>query len=266
MAAFTSTGAVSQSITRVGTYEPFELQVARDQITWHSADLVSGYSGVTSTSYQTIWSQNSLYSYPASATVMTVSSSSASDTAAGTGARTVYINGLDANYNEINETVTLNGTTGVNTVNSYLRMFHIMAVTAGSAGAAVGAIYVGTGTITSGVPANVYGVYGANGGSTACIWTVPAGYTAFIVSIAVAAGCTTANAFTSLGLYNRPFGGVFDNTVQGRAANGAPFTVPFFYPLSFPEKTDLEVRATSTTASSVSAQMQIVYIKNDGSL
>jgi hypothetical protein len=256
-------GVTAWSITQNGLHEPFELQVARDQISWHKTVLVSGYSGATSTSYQTIWSQNTLYSYPASATVMTVSSSSASDTAAGTGARTVYINGLDANYNEISETVTLNGTSGVNTVNSYLRMFHVMVATAGSGGAAVGAIYVGTGTITAGVPANVYGVYGANGGSTACIWTVPAGYTAHIVSAAIAAGCTTANAFTSLGLYNRPLGGVFDNTVQGRCANGAPFAIPFFYPISFPEKTDLEIRAASTTASSVSAQMQIVYIKND---
>ena len=258
--------AVAYSISQSGIHEPFELQVGRGQITDHSTVLVSGYSGITSTSYQTIWSQNSLYSYPASATVMTVSSGSASDTAAGTGARTVYLNGLDANYNQIGETVALNGQTGVSTVNSYLRIFHIMVSTAGSGGAAVGAIYVGTGTITTGVPANVYGVYGANGGSTACVWTVPAGYTAYIVSFAVAAGCTTAGAFTSLGLYNRPLGGVFDNTVQGRAANGAPFTVPFFYPLSFPEKTDLEIRASSTTASSVSAQMQIVYIKNDGSL
>ena len=258
--------AVAYSISQSGIHEPFELQVARNQITWHSAVLVSGFSGTTSTSYQTIWSQNSLYSYPASAAVMTVSSGSASDTAAGTGARTVYINGLDASYNEIGETVTLNGQSGVSTVNSYLRIFHIMVSTAGSGGAAVGTIYVGTGTITTGVPANVYGVYGVNGGSTACIWTVPAGYTAYIVSFAVAAGCTTAGAFTNLGLYSRPLGGVFDNTVQGRAANGAPFTIPFFYPLSFPEKTDLEVRASSTTASSVSAQMQIVYIKNDTGL
>lgn len=251
------------SVTRTGTHEPFELQVSRGQIPYHKLILVSGYNGATSTSYQTVWTQSSIYSYLSAAAVMGISSSSASDTAAGTGARTVLIEGLDANYNEISETVTLNGQTAVNTTNSYLRVFHLAVTTAGSGGAAAGTIYAGTGTVTSGVPANVYAVYGANGGSTACIWTVPAGYTAYVVSMAVASGCTTANAFTSLGLYDRPFGSVFDNSVQGRSANGGVFEVPFFYPLSFPEKTDLEIRVTSTTASSVSAQFQVVYIKDD---
>jgi hypothetical protein len=258
--------AVAYSISQSGLHEPFELQVGRGQITNHNHVLVSGYNGTTSTSYQTVWSQSSIYSYLTTAAVMGISSSSALDTAAGTGARTVQIYGLDANYNEINEAVTLNGQTAVNTVNSYLRVFHMMVNTAGSGGAAAGAIYAGTGTVTSGVPANVYAVYGANGGATACIWTVPAGYTAYVVSMAVAAGSTTANAYTNIGLYSRPLGGVFDNTVQGRCANGAPFAIPFFYPLSFSEKTDLEVRVSSTTASSVSAQFQIVYIKNEATL
>jgi len=37
------TGVVNQSITRVGRYEPFELQVARGQITGHSVVNIFGY-------------------------------------------------------------------------------------------------------------------------------------------------------------------------------------------------------------------------------
>ena len=250
------------SATRQGAFEPFDLQVTRGQVDGHSQTLISGYNGSVGTSYETIWTQDGLYVYPASAVVMKISSSDANDTAAGTGARTVTIYGLDGSYNQINETVSLSGQTAVTTTATFLRVFHLMVNTAGSGGAAAGTIYAGVGTVTTGVPATVYSVYSANGGSTCCIYTVPAGYTGFIFDFLVATGCTTANAFTSLGLYNRPLGGVFDNTLQGRCANGGAFAIPLNYPLSFPEKTDLEVRAAATTASSVSANFSIVIIKN----
>jgi len=250
------------SATRQGAFEPFDLQVARGQVDGHSQTLVSGYNGAVGTSYETIWTESTIYVYPASATVIKISSSDANDTSAGTGARTATIFGLDGSYNQISETVSLSGQTAVNTTNSYLRVFHLMVNTAGSGGQAAGTIYAGVGTVTSGVPATVYGVYSANGGSTACIYTIPAGYTGYIFDFLVATGCTTANAFTNIGLYNRPVGGVFDNTLQGRCANGGAFAIPLNYPLSFTEKTDLEVRASATTSSSVSANFSVVIIKN----
>jgi hypothetical protein len=194
---------------------------------------------------------------------MEISSSSASDTAAGTGARTVTIYGLDGNYNQINETVSLNGQTAVNTTNSFLRVLHMTVNTAGSGGAAAGTIYAGTGAVTTGKPANVYAAYTADGGSTACVYTVPAGYTGYVFDFLVSSGITTANAFSSIGLYARPYGGVFDNTIQGRCANGGSFTIPLNYPISFSEKSDIEVRALSSTAgANVTANFSILLVKN----
>ena len=111
-----------RSISQVGTSEPFELQVSRGQIPGHKTVFKFGYNAVVGATKETIWEQSGLYAYPASATVMTLSSSSANDTAAGTGARTVEVFGLDADYNEINEVVTLNGQTAVNTTKSYFRI------------------------------------------------------------------------------------------------------------------------------------------------
>ena len=253
---------VASSITRMGRVEPFELQVSRNQVVGHFSVLVSGYNGAVGTSYETIWAQDGLYVYPASAVAIKISSSDANDTAAGTGARTVTIVGLDGSYNQISETVSLNGQTAVTTTATFLRVFHLMVNTAGSGGAAAGTIYAGVGTVTSGVPATVYGTYTVNGGSTACIYTIPAGYTGYIFDFLAATGCTTANAFTNIGLYNRPLGGVFDNTLQGRCANGGAFAIRLNYPLSFPEKTDIEVRASATTASSVSANFNILLVQN----
>jgi hypothetical protein len=267
MSTFNTTGVVCQSISRVGATEPFELQVARGQITGHSTNLVSGISGGVGTSYTTVWSQNTVYAYLSAATVIKISSSSANDTSAGTGARTVSIYGLDGNYNQINETVTMNGQTAVNTVNSYLRVFHLAVVTAGSGEAAAGTIYAGTGAVTSGVPAVIYGAYTTGNGATAAIWTVPAGYTAFVTGYASGYSNATATANGTVSLTVRPFGSVFDTISQLRVSNGVQGWIAFQFPILVNEKSDIEIRATSSAASAgVTAEFQVVYILNEGAL
>jgi len=261
-----ASGIVCQSISRVGVTEPFELQVSRGQITGHDIEFISGIGTSVGTSITTLWSENTVYTYLSTAAVMKISSSNANDAAAGTGARTVTIYGLDANYDQINETVTLNGQTAVNTTNSFLRVFHLAVVTAGSGGAAAGTIYAGTGTVTAGVPAVIYGVYTAGNGATACIWTVPAGYTAFITNYSAGYG-NTVTAYGTAFLSIRPFGSVFDTVSQVRVSNGSQGWITFNYPIAVEEKSDIEIRANSTTASAnVVAEFQLVYIKNDGAL
>ena len=263
-----ASGVVCQSISRVGVTEPFELQVAREQITGHSVVLVSGTLPTLSNTQATVWNPGGIYVYPATAQVMVVASTSANDTSAGTGARTVVVQGLNANYNQIQETVTLNGQTGVNTTNSFLRVTHMYLATTGTGLAAAGTISVGTGTVTAGVPAVVYLNYLARSGATSAIWTVPAGYTAYIAAIQSSSGNATAGQWTNFGLYIASSqGGPLDSTLQWICANGGNFQNKFEYPIQIPEKIDFEIRAISTTAAtSVDANMQIVYIKNDGAL
>lgn len=71
-----------------------------------------------------------------------IASASANDTAVGTGARTVIITYLDQTMaGPFTETLTLNGTTGVNTVNTNICFIEsIKVVTAGSGGANAGII------------------------------------------------------------------------------------------------------------------------------
>jgi hypothetical protein len=199
---------------------------------------------------------------------MEVSSSSTSDTSAGTGARTVVVQGLDASYNQIQETVILNGQTAVNTVNSYIRILHLYVASAGTGLAAAGTIYVGTGSVTTGVPAVVYWSYTAANGSTPAIWTVPAGYTAYATYLQSSTGNATSGQWTKFGLYSRPAQGQpFDSNLQWIASNGGEAIINFQYPVAFAEKTDIEIRATSTAAStSVAANIQIVYVRTEGAL
>jgi len=253
------------SISRVGTSEPFELQVARRQIAWHYTVHKFGFNSDIDDALETVWAQGGLYSYLAAATQLSVSSSSANDTSAGTGARTVTLSGLDANYAEISETVTLNGQTAVTTTNSYLRIFRMVVNSAGSGGQNAGVIYAGTGTVTAGVPANKYATIVIGDNQTLmAIWTVPANHTAYLLQTDVTVATTQNNKYCTASLVARPFGEVFqvkDRFVKAESQTTLTYSVP----LKFEEKTDIEYQAIGDSAGAdiaISAAFEIIYIWN----
>jgi len=253
------------SISRVGTSEPFELQVARRQIAWHYTVHKFGFNSDIDDTLETVWAQGGLYSYLAAATQLSVSSSSANDTSAGTGARTVTLSGLDANYAEISETVTLNGQTAVTTTNSYLRIFRMVVNSAGSGGQNAGVIYAGTGTVTAGVPANKYATIVIGDNQTLmAIWTVPANHTAYLLQTDVTVATTQNNKYCTASLVARPFGEVFQ--VKDRFVKAeSQATLTYSLPLKFEEKTDIEYRAIGDSAGAdiaISAAFEIIYIWN----
>lgn len=143
-----------------------------------------GYSAAITTGFQTVWNEATAVVFPSSAGVLTVSSSSANDTSAGTGARTVTVSGLDSGYNSITEVVILNGQTAVNTANSYLRINTLSVATAGSGGANAGIVYIGTGIVTAGKPATIYNSIGTGfNTSLSAFTTIPTGSTGYLLQI-----------------------------------------------------------------------------------
>ncbi len=119
---------------------------------------ITGYvTGVTTVKSVDSLAQAAASGFPAAAAATTISSGSTADTSAGTGARTVEVTGLDSTYAIVSETATMNGRTGVTLTNQYLRVTNIVVKTAGSGGVNAGIIYVGTGSITTGVPTVVIG-------------------------------------------------------------------------------------------------------------
>lgn len=253
----------------MGTLEPFELQVARGQITMHESYFRFGFANAIGTTPQTITpivTAGSTYAYPAAATVMKVSSASANDTSAGTGARTILVAGLDANYNRISETVILNGQTAVNTVNSYLRINYLEILSAGSGGAAAGTIYVGTGTVTAGVPATIYGQIDTTyNNSSFAGFTVPAGYTAFVTSYTITTQAASANLLVSAALIEREYTtGVAEIQSTIRMVAGNSFDRHFDFPYVIEEKNDFELRAWAPSGTvNVTGEIQFVLIKNE---
>jgi len=253
---------VYSSATRQGAYEPFELQVARGQIQAHSLVTIAGYNSDVDTAWEMITPVGNL-SYPAAALQMTVSSADADDTSAGTGARTVLITGLDANYAVISETVTMNGQTAVTTTNSFLRINSMLVTTAGTSLANEGIIYIGTGTVTSGVPATIYNVIAAGfNNATSSQYTIPAGYTGYLavarIGLAQDAGTTLITARTR-------FVGTNGIALTGPVivTNNGISTIDFPYPIAIAEKTRIQGEAIGGAADNEAAGFfEIVLIKN----
>jgi hypothetical protein len=258
--------SVLSSISRFGLTEPFDLQVARGQITGHKTLFKFGNNSDINGSLETIWSRGGVYVYPTSAIQMKVSSSSADDAALGTGARTVSVQGLDQNYNEVAETVTLTGQTEVLTTNTFIRVFRAFVITAGSGGTAAGTIYVGTGTVTAGVPATVYAEIAlGDNQTTMTTWTVPAGYTFFVYRGTFSASSNNVSQYILGKFMFRPFGGVFRNAADVTVNTGA-IQYDFELPLALPEKSDIEAQAIALSGSNfyVTASFEGVYILNSG--
>lgn len=94
--------------------------------------------------------------YATEALPVTVSSTDVDDASGDTGANAVMVSGLDGDFEPISETVLTEGQTGVFTSASFLRVFRARVMTAGNTGANEGTVYVGSGSITSGVPTLKY--------------------------------------------------------------------------------------------------------------
>lgn len=86
----------------------------------------------TGTDPEDVWSQGGIYAFPTAAAATTIVSTSTSDAAAGTGARTVFVEGLDGNYLTASEIVTMNGTNAVTLSTQYLRINRVRVITHGS--------------------------------------------------------------------------------------------------------------------------------------
>ena len=102
-----------------------------------------GYNqDVDTASAETIWSFGGTFVPLSSAETMEVVSTSTDDDAGGTGATAIVIYGVDSNWEDVIEVVTMDGTTAVTTTNSYFGINRIALYTAGSTNANVGDINI----------------------------------------------------------------------------------------------------------------------------
>ncbi len=151
------------------------IHIARGAVAQTSHINKFGYNTSVGTNFETITDLGGDQYYPTSAGIVSVVSSDANDDDGDTGARTMEIQGLDGNYEEISETITLNGTSAVTTTASFHRVFRMRVLTAGTTG-------TNEGNLTASIGGNdVARISAANGGQTLmAVYTVPKGKTAYL--------------------------------------------------------------------------------------
>jgi hypothetical protein len=242
--------SIVSSITRTGSYEPFDLQVARGQITMHSTVNIYGYQPSVGTTFIPVWEVAGQYTYPVSAITMYIAGT-AGDTAS------ITISGLDANYNAISETVVMDGATPVATTKQYLRI-NGMFVSAGSATNPAGVVTLKDVTATT-----TYARINAGVGRTqAAIYTVPAGFTYYLQRV---------NIYTSLN--GNDYATYQNKTISStgvvQLTQQAPFPTSYearrIMPRPISEKTDIQLMCKVQSGTGAVAISQEGYlIKNSG--
>lgn len=216
-----------------------------------------GFSDVVSTTEIPLWDGDALYTYQSSEAVVKVSSTDdTNDKAGGTGALTVKVYGLDESLAEVSETVTLTGQTAAVTTQAFYRVFRARVLTAGSGGANVGTIWIGTGTVTGGVPATKYAAISPTRNQTLmAMYTVPAGKRFVLTQIFMTTGgSATAVVTARLAVNPRSAieGSVFQTKDQFVFVRGANIDEHYNSPSVYAAGTDIQLRASASVSTDVS--------------
>lgn len=145
-----------------------------------------GRNDALGTSTETFWSVGGNYTgFLSAATTLSVVSTDANDTAAGSGCQTVTITGLDANWDVQVEEVTMNGLTPVVTSTTWIRVYRVFAQDNGTyLGANVGV--VDASSTGAGTPLMARMELGA-GQTQMAVFSVPRNTRAYIKAFALRA-------------------------------------------------------------------------------
>jgi len=215
---------------------------------------------VDTESPETIWEAGGDYPWSslASAQALEIVSSDANDASDGTGARTVEIQGLDSNYDLQTETISLNGATAVDLANTYLRIFRMKVLTAGSGEANAGNITL---RLDGGGDTVAYISTGLNQ-TLMAIYTIPNGKTGYVLNYYASVN-KQSSASVDISLYARPEDQVFQikHNIAVHSQGGSYFNHIFKLPLRFTEKTDIYLQAaTSANNTDVTAGFDIILL------
>lgn len=216
-----------------------------------------GRNGSIGASWETVWTGGGIYKYLSSAEILKVSSTDADDTAAGTGARTVEIFGLDENYLRQGETIALTGQSSVATTQRYLRIYRAIVRSAGEAGGNVGTL-----NVKDNADSLVLLIVEPELNQTLmAVATVPMGCTGYLIDW-YASVSSMAPKLVELAIFIRPFGEVFQIKTHVVVSQTA-YRDDLRFPMVVNGRSDIEVRGKATGAGGdVSAGFRMWFGNN----
>ncbi len=242
------------------------IMMARGLVPGHRSVRKFGNNPSVGSTEEPIWFGSAAKTYPTTAdTILVAAGGNVNDTAAGSGARTVVFDGLDADFAEISEEITLAGASAsAATTQAFLRMFRAYVGTPGTYGGVnAGDIAIETsgGIVLANMPAEK--------AETQLGWyTVPAGYTAYIQrldwfipdnALIVCQMKVRESADITSGSNMRSFRTRF---VANLARPGLPVEMEET-PIIVPEKSDILCTGEASSGNhEVSVQMSIILVQN----
>ena len=216
--------------------DQFKLQVARGKVKGGRVVNIFGHNNSQGTDFRTVWEKSDTTALlkPASAVQMTVTSDIGDTSDDGVIIRVI---GLDANYAEIGENVTLNNATPPTTTNSFLRINVVVTIS----GNATGNVSVSNG-------GNEYAhILAGTGKNQASIYTVPAGHSFYLYRID---GFMNDAASAKSGEFRNK--STLSSGVVLRVAD-TPFinqmNIQRRFPFKYDEKTDIEFQIRSLSGT-----------------
>lgn len=215
-----------------------------------------GFNSAITTDEETVWDGGGIYSYPSSAGIATIVSSSTADDISGTGAQKITIEGLDANYRVQIVEVEMDGATNVVTTESFIRLYRAFVSQAGSG-------KVNAGNITISIGGAVRAQISADQGQTLmAVYTIPSGFTGYITQWSFSSGSSAVNKFLDGRLVIQKFAGIIQTKARSTIQNTA-FVQDLQVATVANEKDDIEIRAvTSSGTDAVSGTFSILLKRN----
>lgn len=241
------------------------LPISAGDVTGYAAIHKFGRNPNVGNAPETIWMYGGKYQYLAfgAASTLYAYSANSEDSAAGDGARTITIQGLDNDFNEIEETVTVGGAA---TTLEFLRVYRAFVATAGSTNTNEGDVLISTasgggGTVLADIGTIGTGTTFGLGQTQLALYTIPAGKAGYLTTWNV--GLAPANNKATVILKSRELNG--DGPFRTKDIVdivGGYHTQNYSIPLCFPAKTDIEVLASGDTSSIISSSFDIILVNN----
>lgn len=215
-----------------------------------------GFNAAISTTEETIWDGQDKYSYAATADVLSIVSTSANDDLTGTGAQKIKIEGLDENYAIQIVEVDLDGTAAVTTTETFLRVYRAYITQAGTSEVNDGDISISIGSTLSAK------ISAEQGQTLMAVYSVPAGFTAYITQWSFSSGASASNKYLDGRLIVRKNSGIVLTKARATIQNTA-FVQDLPKATVVEEKDDIEIRAvTSSGTDAVSATFSVLLKRN----
>ena len=129
---------LSELLERLGvvnitsTDKPFNQQVAENLISGYDSEFKFGSNDIVGAVEEVIWDAGGTYVFLTAAETMDIVSTDADDNGTGSGARLLIVYGLNADYIETSQVITMNGLTPVTTDTAFLRVFRAIVLTSGT--------------------------------------------------------------------------------------------------------------------------------------